>query len=225
MEKRIDRAWRGLVTLVKKLPTLPVTLFGVVEKNLAFLLMVAGAWHYYKVLENYDNVVVAVSLGILVDVGSYHAIKIATRYRYGIDAHGKQHGRRSQAIIRWSVALVMTVISLYYHLVYYEPRLLVAQFILAFPIPILIAAISYFGWVDGNVPGKKEEEPPKVEVPAAGPEAPARYRKLLQDGNHKAAAFAIWRESPDMEAEEVGNLIGRSARMVRNYRKEFDGSR
>jgi len=195
------------------LPHLPARAFAFVEDNLAFLLMLASGWHFVKVLQNYDHVAVAVAIGLLVDVGTYHSIRIAARYRYGVDRAGKHYGRRGQFVLRWTVALIMTALSLYYHLAYYEPAVLVARFVLAIPLPLLIVAVSYFRSVDRQEPVTEHGTP--AAPPAASP-APVCA---------KDAAFALWARNPDAANEEVAVAVARSLRTVQAYRAEFAGRR
>ena len=101
--------------------------------DLVPLLIVVSAWHYMSILQGKDPAIVALAIGLLVDLGHYRTIRAAFRY------NGAAWGER---IARWMFALVMTVISLAYHQRYYNDWLFSA------PIPLLIAGLAWLQRVD-----------------------------------------------------------------------------
>jgi len=120
----MSRAWRTACQAWDALTT------WLESGDLVPLLVIVSAWHYIDVLRGLDPWPVAVAIGLLVDVGHFRAVIIAARYA------GERNGQRA---LRWAVALVMTVISLAYHLRYYG-----GDWWFAVPMPLLIAALAYF---------------------------------------------------------------------------------
>jgi hypothetical protein len=100
--------------------------------DLVPFLVIASAYHYVVVLWQHDPWWVAVPIGILVDLGHYRTVIIAARYRV-------KGGKPSTFVLRWSVAGILTAVSLMYHWRFYG-----GDFWLAVPIPVLIAALAYF---------------------------------------------------------------------------------
>ena len=144
--------------------------------DLVPLLVLVSAVHYAAVLSGKDYWMVAVCIGLLVDLGHYRTVRSAVRY----------NGGWGNKLTRWAIALGMTVISLNYHQRYYEDWWLSA------PLPLLIAALA---WLQQVEPRKVEK--PQVRIiapdathPAALPthDAPAR----LPDATHdKIYACAV----------------------------------
>lgn len=148
--------------------------------DLVPLLVIVSAVHYAAVLRGKDDAAVAISIGMLVDLGHFRTIRAAFRYP-GAKAKRRRklsEGARwyhvvcyylerpfrkvnAQLAARWLIAAVMTAISFAYHYQYYEGELLFAA-----PIPFLIAALAWLQRVDANVGAKraagnaKKSEPP-----------------------------------------------------------------
>lgn len=120
--------------------------------DLVPLLIVVSSVHYADVLADKDQWFVAVSIGVLVDLGHFRTIRAA--FRYSVPA--KRTKRKAnwfirwisryngQLFARWFIAAVMTCISLAYHERFYEDLWLSA------PLPFLIAALAWLQRVDKN---------------------------------------------------------------------------
>lgn len=100
--------------------------------DLVPLLVLVSAVHYAAVLSGKDYWLVAVCIGLLVDLGHYRTVRSAVRY----------NGGWGNKLTRWAIALGMTVISLNYHQRYYEDWWLSA------PLPLLIAALAWLQQVE-----------------------------------------------------------------------------
>ena len=98
------------------------------------LLVIVSAAHYTSILSGYDKWPVAVSLGILVDIGHYRVVRAAIRYN---------NNRKAETVRRWIFLLVMTGISFGYHYWFYN-----RSFLLAAPIPLLIGILAWLQRVD-----------------------------------------------------------------------------
>lgn len=168
--------------------------------DLVPLLVLVSAAHYVKVLAGHDAAVTAVAVGLLVDLGHYRAIIVATRYG------GK---RRFESVTRWAVAIVMTALSLTYHLRYYG-----GDWALALPMPVLIASLAYFerkGFgnttaVDNSLTGSvKETDKADRQMPMSLT-TEQRRQQLLTD----------WRQRPDASQTELAARYGVSRQTVSN---------
>jgi DNA-binding transcriptional ArsR family regulator len=113
------------------------------QGDLVPLMVIVSAAHYIEVLAKHDQFVSALAIGTLVDVGHFRSVIIAVRYN---------GDRRRERWARWAVAVVMTALSLGYHLTFYGA----GNWWLALPMPILIFALAYFRQKDGT----------KTELPA-----------------------------------------------------------
>jgi len=145
----MGRLWRGLLEWLEGGDLVP-------------LLVIVSAVHYAAVLQAHDWPVVGAVIGLLVDIGHFRSVLIATRYT--------GENRRERAI-RWGVALVMTAVSLSYHWRFYE-----GQWDLAVPIPLLIAALAYFERKDAY----KRRKPAEPSVEDA-PEPVEDTREIAED--------------------------------------------
>ena len=103
--------------------------------DLVPLLIVVSAAHYSAVLAGKDHIVVAVLIGILVDLGHYRWVRAAARYT---------GGKRPQIITRWGFMILLTGLSLLYHQRYYQ------DWLLSIPIPLLIASLAWLTKVDSR---------------------------------------------------------------------------
>lgn len=104
--------------------------------DLVPLLVIVSAVHYAGVLADHDQAIVAIAIGLLVDLGHFRTVRAAVRYS-GAD--------RRQAAARWLIALALTAISLAYHQRYY------GDWWLSVPLPLLIAALAWLQRVDQHV--------------------------------------------------------------------------
>ena len=123
--------------------------------DLVPLLVVVSAAHYANILAGKDPLIVAIAIGILVDISHYRTVRAAVRYQ----------NRNWQMIARWSVALAMTAVALTYHLRYYDNDIWLAA-----PLPFLIATLAWLSKVDAGVGARQKQAPvapAKVEQPAA----------------------------------------------------------
>ena len=134
--------------------------------DLVPLLIIVSAWHYMSILQGKDPAVVALAIGLLVDLGHYRTIRAAFRY------NGASWGER---IARWMFALVMTVISLAYHQRYYNDWLFSA------PIPLLIAGLAWLQRVD------KPHRTEPIERAFVCPKCQARYKTQQALAGHAKA--------------------------------------
>lgn len=135
--KYISNFWRWLVEWFERGDLVP-------------LLVLVSAYHYAAVLAGKDALLVAIAIGLLVDLGHYRTIRAAVRY----------NGDWKQAATRWVIAIGMTILSLNYHQRYYSDWWLSA------PLPLLIAALAWLQHVDRR-PAKETHhaEPAKVDAP------------------------------------------------------------
>ena len=115
------------------------------------LLVLVSSVHYAVVLHGYDLWPVAVSIGLLVDIGHYRSVIVAVRYG---------GGRFWEVVARWVVALVMTGVSLSYHWRFYH-----GDWALAIPIPLLIGALAWFE----RVQRRPRQTVPQVAAPPVLP--------------------------------------------------------
>jgi hypothetical protein len=86
---------------------------------------------------------VAIAIGLLVDLGHYRWVRAAARY---------PGGKTGQMVVRWTFALIMTGISLAYHWRYYA-----GDAWLSIPIPLLIASLAWLAKVDAR--SQKKDAP------------------------------------------------------------------
>jgi hypothetical protein len=132
--------------------------------DLVPLLVLVSAVHYAQVLSGKDAWLVAVVIGLLVDLGHYRTIRAAVRYS-GSDGW--------QRVARWTIAIAMTGLSLNYHQRYYEDWWLSA------PLPLLIAALAWLQQIERKPVAKAEREPSKAEAGSGVVLLPSE-RKLLE---------------------------------------------
>lgn len=123
--------------------------------DLVPVLIVVSAWHYMSILNGKDPAIVALAIGLLVDLGHYRTVRAAFRYS------GVSWGER---IARFLFAFAMTAVSLAYHQRYYN------DWLLSVPIPLLIAGLAWLQRVDRvsrtnpNEPERKSIEPRVVVI-------------------------------------------------------------
>jgi len=123
------------------------------HSDLVPLLVLVSAVHYAAVLNGKDAWPVAVAIGLLVDLGHYRTIRAAVRYS----------GSFRQAVLRWTIAIGMTALSLNYHERYYQDWWLSA------PLPLLIAALAWLKQVDSKTGPRSERVTVAVEPATAKP--------------------------------------------------------
>lgn len=116
--------------------------------DLVPLLIVVSAAHYSAVLAGKDNIVVAVLIGVLVDLGHYRWVRAAARY---------DGNKIPQYVIRWGFTILLTGLSLLYHQRYYQ------DWLLSIPIPLLIASLAWLTKVDARqgASAKTKQVPPE----------------------------------------------------------------
>jgi len=101
--------------------------------DLVPLIVLVSAVHYAVILRGHDIWPVAIAIGILVDLGHYRWTRAAVRY--------SGNNQREKAI-RWSLALLMTAISLAYQQRYYD------DWWYAIPLPLLIISLAWLSEAD-----------------------------------------------------------------------------
>jgi hypothetical protein len=132
--------------------------------DLVPLLVLVSAVHYAAVLASKDFWLVAVAIGLLVDLGHYRTVRAAVRYS-GSDGW--------QRVARWAIAIAMTALSLNYHERYYQDWWLSA------PLPLLIAALAWLQQIERKPVSKAEREQSKSEADSKIVLLPSE-RKLLE---------------------------------------------
>jgi hypothetical protein len=120
------------------------------HSDLVPLLVLVSAVHYAAVLAGKDFWLVAVAIGLLVDLGHYRTIRAAVRYA---------GASRWQAVLRWIIAIGMTGLSLNYHQRYYN------DWWLSIPLPALIAALAWLNHVDNRSSTQRPAPAVKVDAP------------------------------------------------------------
>jgi len=112
----IKQAWGLLVWLFERADIIPP-------------LIIVSAWHYAGALADYDPLPVAVALGVLIDLGHYRSVKVTIA---------------NNTWRRFSVMTVLTVMTGYFHWLWYK------NLILALAVPTLIICLSLLskwgGW-------------------------------------------------------------------------------
>jgi hypothetical protein len=138
------------------------------------LMVIVSAGHYIAVLQSHDTPLTAVAVGILVDLGHYRAVRIASVYRYTRATDDtKGTGRALEFTLRWSVVILLTVITFAYHLRFYAN-----DWALAAPMPILIAFLAYAG---NRGPQSKRNTSEEVEqVRAKLEQVRADYKQIKE---------------------------------------------
>lgn len=174
--------------------------------DLVPLLVLVSAVHYAAVLAGKDYWLVAVAIGLLVDLGHYRTIRAAVRYG-GDD--------RRQRWARWLIAAGMTALSLNYHQRYYQ------DYWLSAPLPLLIAALAWLQQIDKRpAPKPAQDAQPKIRITAHDaphPKAlPASYACMVDgctasfDNTQKRAAHMRWshpKTKPEVAEKESTNVL------------------
>jgi hypothetical protein len=143
------------------------------EGDLLPLLILVSSVHYGTVLSAHDHPLVAIAIGLLVDLGHYRWVRAASRYN--------GNSKRERAV-RWSLAAVMTAVSLAYHQRFYN------DWWLSIPLPLLIASLAWLVKVDRATAGangatakaKAERTGPLIERVERPGEASERNEWLLE---------------------------------------------
>lgn len=180
--------------------------------DLVPLLVIVSAFHYADILANHDQKLVAIALGLMVDLGHYRSVMIAVRYT---------GNKWFEIILRWGVAAILTAISLSYHLNFYD-----GNFSFSLPIPLLIASLAYFERKDGwrnrtgaNDGGVKLDDAiakmqtdlqdAKIELQNAIDELQTTINKLHSDDNMQNNSNETLQgaEAEFVECEECGDPV------------------
>jgi hypothetical protein len=130
------------------------------EADIVPFLVIVSAWHYAGALAkgNKDNAIVAVVLGVLIDLGHYRSVR--TYFKH-IDWK------------RFVVMAVLTCITGYYHWLWYS------DVILAATMPAIIICLGLLShWGKWERQGKNTEPPPQAANVAT---------QVPQAATHKAA--------------------------------------
>jgi len=167
--------------------------------DLVPFLVLVSAVHYAVILAGKDYWLVAVAIGLLVDLGHFRTIRAAFRYT-GDD--------RRQQFARWLIALVMTGISLTYHQRYYN------DFWLSAPIPFLIAALAWLQKVDRRSGSKSETTTKPTET-----KKETKAQPTQPEGNRERV-LALHLAQPDATHETIAKQVGISRQLVGRYIKE-----
>ena len=184
--------------------------------DLVPFIVIVSAVHFATILTGHDIAPVAVMIGILVDLGTYRWVRAATRYQVG-----KQKSKRAkvakqrQLIIRWSLAIGMSVISFLYHLRFY------GDFALAIPLPLLVISLAWLAETDKR---KGQETSPKVEITTVNkPELPEVTGNLPEKPRKKLTWWVIPTEDRQlisgMSTDEIMEKYGIPERTARNWRR------
>lgn len=120
------------------------------------LLVLVSAAHYMVILQEHDASLVAVAIGLLVDLGHYRVVRAAVRYNHSFKG----------SVVRWIIVLAMTAVAFSYHWRFYEGDILLAA-----PVPLLIAVLAWLAKVDANVGAKRQPAKAKPSGAEAKPEA------------------------------------------------------
>lgn len=133
MKRLPARAWGWIVWLFEKADIIPP-------------LVIVSAYHYGGALVDYDLLPVAIVLGVLIDLGHYRSVKAAIK---------------TPEIPQFAVMTVLTVMTGYYHWLWYR------NFILAATVPALIICLSLLSkW------GGWERQAITLSVPRVHPDDP-----------------------------------------------------
>lgn len=192
--------------------------------DLVPFIVIVSAVHFSTILTGHDVAPVAVMIGILVDLGTYRWVRAATRYQVG-----KQKSKRAkvakqrQLIIRWSLAIGMSVISFLYHLRFY------GDLALAIPLPLLVISLAWLAETDKRKGNEANRLVSQVTItPVKKPELPEVTENLPEKPD--------WRTIPDEDRQLIAgmstaeiveryNLTGKNAdRTARNWRKNAQPS-
>lgn len=143
LQALIKNSWGVLVWLFEQADIIPA-------------LVIISAWHYYGAMAaKGDPAPVAIALGVLTDIGHYRSIK-------GV-------ARKPDELKRWAVGLVLTVLTGYYHYLWYK------DIILALCVPALIISLALLskwdGWDTQAIRMTPKRSADKSEAYAEAPQA------------------------------------------------------
>jgi len=162
LQDLIKSAWGVLVWLFEKADIIPG-------------LIIISAWHYSGAMaDKGDPAPVAIALGVLTDIGHYRSIK-------GV-------ARKPDEIKRWAVGIVLTVLTGYYHYLWYQ------DVVLALCVPALIISLALLSKWDGwdnqamrmTPKVSAEQSEPSAETPQALPYGCDRCEERFATGSAKA---------------------------------------
>lgn len=114
--------------------------------DLILLIVLVSAVHFAYVLAGHDYWIVAIALGLLVDLGIYRTVRHAVRY---------QGANKAERLARYAIAGVMTCVSYVYHLRFYGDPWLAA------PVPFLIAVLA---WLDRRKYAERQPQPAREQA-------------------------------------------------------------
>jgi hypothetical protein len=169
--------------------------------DLVPLLIVVSAVHYAVVLQGRDYWPVAIAIGTLVDLGHYRTVLIAVRYT---------GDNKWQRIARWAVALTLTAVSLSYHWRFYG-----GDWLLAAPMPLLIATLAYFERVDRRRGQAVEPSEVVEKLPDSTPVA----EPLPENGDGKKQRALELLATGTFNQKQVAELVGVHPATVSKWRK------
>ena len=135
IKSAIKTLWGVMVWLFEKADIIPA-------------LVIVSAWHYSVAMSaRGDPAPIAIALGVLTDVGHYRSVK-------GV--------AKKNELKRWVVAIGLTVLTFYYHYLYYQ------DYILAICVPSLIISLALLSKWDGwegqsiRIAPRASEDAPKA---------------------------------------------------------------
>jgi len=188
--------------------------------DLVPFIVIVSAVHFATILTGHDIAPVAVMIGILVDLGTYRWVRAATRYQVGKQKSKRvKVAKQRQLIIRWSLAIGMSVISFLYHLRFY------GDLALAIPLPLLVISLAWLAETDKRKGA--QETLPKIEITTVKkPELP-EVTENLQKVSEKLPEKSDWRTLPaedkqlisGMTAQEVMQKYAVSERTAYNWKQ------
>ncbi len=162
--------------LAKKLWGLLVWLFE--KADIIPPLIIVSAWHYAGALAKVDPLPVAISLGILIDLGHYRSVKATIA---------------NNTWRRFAVMTVLTAMTGYYHWLWYR------DFVLSAAVPVLIICLSLLSkW------GGWERQALRVATDPLPSEPPAKLSALQFACEHCGARF----ESKNKLSGHIGGKHG-----------------
>lgn len=121
--------------------------------DLVPLIILVSAVHYSAILAGHDVPLVAVAIGLLVDLGHYRWVRAAVRYT---GASGRERA------VRWALAAGMTALAILYQQRYYQ------DWALSLPLPALVLSLAWLAEKD-KPQAERKSAPPAVVVSAPAP--------------------------------------------------------
>lgn len=164
------------------------------------LLVIVSTFHYAEALKDKDEWYIAIVLGVLIDVGHYRSVKSAMKH---------------QDKSRFTVMVVLTAMTGYYHWLYYKH-----DFILAAAVPVLIICLALLSKWDGwerQARGGETVKADKAEVKTVD--------EKVQDLDTRGKLIEFYRNDPHGTLSQAGKFAGVSRQRVGQLLKvlEADG--